>query len=381
MARTLKRALDLELDMIVGTLIKKGLEAGSFIGVHVNELLDALCESCSENRIASAFLSVLGAQKSLTSIANPAPPIKLRAIGCFERLILRLGNKLLSFKDNEKIISVLALFLSEGSLEVRSAAKRAILCASNKVMSPIDFDRLLQRALSEANYSKVKTFLSKEGGDSPLMQGTGKGHILSNKRLKLGGKEMTTKAGEGGDAVPATKPSAHGSPVVKQGGKAKAPLLPSEEPPEFENLATLTTTINNSSNWKSRVDAIDGLMEIAEKFTDALSRSGKFIAVLDSLAKSLNDTNVKVSIKAVGALERFVPLFKTNIELNVMLLLNYLANNLCSSNATLKNKADILIDLLIDTVENVCLVQPFVHISLYGNARAKPGIILHLCGN
>jgi hypothetical protein len=145
------------------------------LGAHVLELLDAICESCSENRIATALFNVLGTTKSITSITNPAPPIKLRAINCFEKLISRLGNKLLSFKDNEKMMALLANFLSEGSLEVRSAAKRAILSASTKSMSPIDFDRLLQRALNELTYTKVKALLSKESSDNPFIQGSSQG--------------------------------------------------------------------------------------------------------------------------------------------------------------------------------------------------------------
>jgi len=373
----MKRGLDLELDAMVVTLIKKGLETGSFYAQHVIELLEAICDSCSETRISAAFLNVLGAQKSATTISNPSAPIKLRAIYCLERLINRLGSKLPSFKDSEKIMHILSLFLSEGSLDVRNSAKRAILTASLKCLSPIDFDRLLQRSLTDSNYEKVKNFLSKDGGDISPME-KGKSHILSNKRLKpnipinpLGAGGMTNEEEK-------KSPRHKGdSPSFKS--KGKQTLSPSDEPLEFEQINGLTVTLNTSNNWKDRSDAIDSLMQIAEKRPTELSKSDKFIAVLDVVSKTLNDANVKVCLKAVQALEKFIPLFKTNLEQNVTMLLSCLATNLCSTNVTLKNKADILIDLLIDTLENSCLIQPFVHITLYGNPRAKPGIILHLC--
>ena len=156
-------------------------------------------------------------------------------------------------------------------------------------------------------------------------------------------------------------------------------LTAAEEPKEFDNIPILAGNMS-SNDWKARLDSIDALMNISEKTAGYLQRSSKFVTVLEALVKGLTDSNAKVSLKAVSVLEKFVPLFKTGIEQNVQLLLTGLSTNLCSTNSSLKNKADILIDLLVDTVESVYLAQPFVHIALYGNARAKPVIILHLCG-
>ena len=168
--------------------------------------------------------------------------------------------------------------------------------------------------------------------------------------------------------------------MQKQTTKAKKTLVSAPEPAEFEKIPILTSTLGSSTNWKERVDIIETLMNICVTQSEALKSSTKFIVVADSISKALNDTNIKVSIKCVEALEKFVPLFKTNIEQNILPLLTALVNNLSSTNVTLKNKADILIDLLVDTVENSCLIQHFSHFSLFGSPRAKPIIIAHLCG-
>ena len=104
--------------------------------------------------------------------------MKIRILFCLERIIKKLGNKLSSFKDNEKIITTIATLLSEGSLEVRDAAKKAIVCASNEMASQVRIDRLLQKALNETAYAKIKAILSKEGGDDSIsspMSSTKKG--------------------------------------------------------------------------------------------------------------------------------------------------------------------------------------------------------------
>jgi hypothetical protein len=57
-----------------------------------------------------------------------------------------------------------------------------------------------------------------------------------------------------------------------------------------------------------------------------------------------------------------------------------LANNISSTTIPIKNKADVIIDLLIDTIENQYMIQPLVHLCLYGNARAKSMLLGHLNG-
>eukprot|EP00826_Nyctotherus_ovalis_P065707 TRINITY_DN9663_c0_g4_i1.p1 TRINITY_DN9663_c0_g4~~TRINITY_DN9663_c0_g4_i1.p1 ORF type:complete len:244 (+),score=55.97 TRINITY_DN9663_c0_g4_i1:206-937(+) len=150
-----------------------------------------------------------------------------------------------------------------------------------------------------------------------------------------------------------------------------------DEPPEFDSIPTLTSTMSSSNSWRARVEAVDSLEGIALKFPNQLQHSAKFILVLDFLAKLLNDTNVKVSLRAIATLEKFVPLFKTNLEQSVHLLLEPLSTNLSSTNLALKNKSDVLIDLLVETLEPTSLLQPFVHVMLYG--RAKVTMIQHLC--
>lgn len=160
--KSLKKALDPEVEVIIGGIIKKGLETGSFLGGHVHELLAAICEICSESRIVSALLNILGAHKSLVAIANPPVSVKLRAIMCIEKIINKLGNRLLTFKDNEKIINLLGNFLSEGSLELRKSSKRVFMIASKESSNSIEFERLVQRSVTESIFGKIKDFLKKD---------------------------------------------------------------------------------------------------------------------------------------------------------------------------------------------------------------------------
>ena len=152
-----------------------------------------------------------------------------------------------------------------------------------------------------------------------------------------------------------------------------------EEPSEFANIPLLANNIIKA-DWKTRIEIIDKLTNIAERNVEPLRKSIKLVTVLESLIKCLNDSNSKVSSKAISAFEKLIPLFKTGIEQNINLLLGGISSNLCSTNTILKNKSETLLDLVIDTVENDCLVQPLVYIALYGNDRLRATIITHLCG-
>ncbi len=202
----------------------------------------------------------------------------------------------------------------------------------------------------------------------------------------IGGGVQLATAGIAVQGIKGDSKTAAGYPEAKKSDKIeKSEMAESvttaaaEEPGDFASIPLVAANMS-SNDWKVRVEAIDTLMGLAEKDAETLQLCPKFVLVLEALVKGLSDSNSKVSLKAVSALERFVPLFKTGIEQHVTLLLGGLCNNICSTNVPLKNKSDIIIDLLIDTIESVYLAQPFVHLALYGNARARPTIVLHLCG-
>jgi len=72
-------------------------------------------------------------------------------------------------------------------------------------------------------------------------------------------------------------------------------------------------------------------------------------------------------------------MYKTFIEQNISFIINSVANMLSSANPSIKNNADILIDLIMDTIDNVFLIQPFAKLSQIANVRSKANIIQRLC--
>ena len=61
-----------------------------------------------------------------------------------------LGNNLLFLKENDKLLNLLAVYLSDACPEVRATAKSAFSEMNQAIMGKNDLERLLQRVLNEA---------------------------------------------------------------------------------------------------------------------------------------------------------------------------------------------------------------------------------------
>jgi len=384
---SLKSLLEPNLEQIIAALLRKSTETGSFLGPHALDALKSMCENCSEGRIITILMNFMNGGNKVSA------QVKARVVYCFNNLVKKIGKRLTVTKEGERLISALALALSEGAIEVRNAAKEGLGMANEEVKDSGEFDRLLQRAVaSKVTYKKIVNLLTKPAGQSvnpeeffmkecPPRQSKVQFKLLgkpfSFKRLKTGGRGLLQSE------VPTyTKPKELSDLKIEASGVKKiskkyTPTL--EEPEEFDRIPTLVTGIS-SSDWRTRLNSIDELIKLSERTADKLKKSSKFIVVYEALVKVLTDSNAKVSLKAITAMEKFIPSFKIGIEQNIQMLLSGLSTNLCSTNSALKNKSEILIDLLIDTIESVYLVQPFINIALYENIRARPSVIFYLCG-
>ena len=58
-------------------------------------------------------------------------------------LVRQLGNNILFFKDNDKLIVQLAKFLQDASQDVRQVAKQAFVSMSQAIMGQHDLEKLL----------------------------------------------------------------------------------------------------------------------------------------------------------------------------------------------------------------------------------------------
>ena len=99
MSNKMKRVLDTDLDLIFNKLIKKTLDANSFISDEVKKALVSVCSNSSETRISALLIA---------SHTSRALPIKLVIAHIIENIVF-----LPKFYDKEleKIVGILGNFM------------------------------------------------------------------------------------------------------------------------------------------------------------------------------------------------------------------------------------------------------------------------------
>ena len=84
-----------------------------------------------------------------------------------------MGKRLTSFKEIDKLFSMVQGHLNEGSIEVRYWAKKTILALSksNDPLSHPEIEKLLKRHFSSQNYPKAKAVIDKGYVEEPTEMG------------------------------------------------------------------------------------------------------------------------------------------------------------------------------------------------------------------
>jgi hypothetical protein len=78
-------------------------------------------------------------------IPNKGPLHKTKVAICYGNIIQKLGRRVTTFKESVSLVKAVVIMLSEASLEVRNAAKLAVLTIRNNLGSQKEFDGLMMR--------------------------------------------------------------------------------------------------------------------------------------------------------------------------------------------------------------------------------------------
>lgn len=76
---------------------------------------------------------------------------------CSTNIVSKLGAKIKTFRDSDKLIKFIVTMLSEGAQEVRNQAKLAILTMRNGLTTAREFDGLmLKSGLTDKQIEQVR---------------------------------------------------------------------------------------------------------------------------------------------------------------------------------------------------------------------------------
>jgi hypothetical protein len=94
--------------------------------------------------------------------------MKIKLAMCYNALLEKMGTRIKSFKDSERLLVAVATFLNEAAIEIRNMAKLGFLQLKNAFGGEQrELDNLIGRSITnEKLYEKVKAIMDKEEYDS-----------------------------------------------------------------------------------------------------------------------------------------------------------------------------------------------------------------------
>ena len=366
----LRGQMSSSLDAIVPKLIKRSSETNGFICQEADMTLDVMVQSTNPLRALNCLLSCADHRN---------PGCRAKTAIHINKIIQHEGRKVLEGPESDRLIPVLAKFLTDNTPGTRAAGKRSVFQLA-QVTGDAEFEKLCRRLLSDANCRKVTEVIMQGRVSGEQSFGTMTiGHARpSRSRGGISGsrgRRAGESSADGDDGGAGADLSVSSIPRTRQGtGRSRqgAGRLSREMVPDIEALPSKYIAMT-SGDWRERHKAVQHVVDVVLQYPAQITPS--LVPIFDNLTLRLADGNLKVLQLALNSLAKLFPVLKERLELVLNTLVPAMAHNLGSSSSPIRDLTARLFDQLIDYVDGCALVQYFTNVIAFGNPRAKVIIV------
>ncbi|XP_016109942.1 protein FAM179B [Sinocyclocheilus grahami] len=352
MFAVLQKGMDQELDGTVRALLQKAGECNAFIRQDVERALESMVQHCTLTRSMSALLA--GGLGHLNSVVRKCAALHLSG------LVERVGAaRLLSgAKDlTDRILPAVCKLVQDSSQEARYFGRRMLLFLS----SHRDFDKMLEKCISAKDLPTIRDA------------------VFTLKTKGLGEMPQDAPSARGRRSLP-------GSGLVRTSSLTREPLSGSRDCGQAVSKAAVHSladrseyvkqmkTLLNSKDFRERIKAIDQLVCDCEENPALVI--GSLFPVFDDLKVRLQESNSKVNLRALEALQPIIALLRDSLApvLNI-LIPAVVDNHLNSKNSSISTAALGAVQALMHNIDNSLLLQPFCSKAQYLSGKAKLDLI------
>ncbi|OMJ86064.1 hypothetical protein SteCoe_12500 [Stentor coeruleus] len=323
MCNYLRKSMDTEISELIKILLKKTNDTNSFISEQGKKTLDTMLNCLSEQKVLPFVL--FHAQNAKKS------GIKAQIAFCFGKIVKKARDNFSRLRDFDKVLQILAEYVTDAALEVREAARIAWNEFFAVFRNEGDADLLLIRALKDPLYHKVQMFMEKKTRSvSP---------IKSNSEVKL--------------KMPNFKLRKYFPKfVIKQG----------------TNSFAETHSKIQSSDWKTRYDSVTSLSLSSKDSTPNLNQTEH---IINTISAGLSDSHIKVQVHTLSTLKKLIPLIQDSLTPYLPLLFTDLKKSLNVANTNMRESAGEAIMLLVDHCDGESLSQNLVETIKNSRSRGK----------
>ncbi|KAG9268226.1 TOG array regulator of axonemal microtubules protein 1 isoform X1 [Astyanax mexicanus] len=339
----LQKGMDQELDATAKALLHKAGESSAFIRLDVDAALDSMVQNCTPTRSMSALLT--GGLGHLNAGVRKCTSQHLAV------LVEKIGAaRLLSgTKDlTDRILPAVCKLAQDSSQETRCHGRKMLLLLS----SHRDFDKMLVKYIPDKDLATIRDT------------------VLTLKTKGLGEMHHDT-------------PSARGRHSLSGGGLEHVSSLTrdsqhahSKDKAQIHSIADKTEYIKQLKALMGSKDFRERIKGISQLVTDCEDNPylviGNMFPVFDAFKSRLLESNSKVNLYALEALQKIIKLLNDHLSQVVFILVPAIVDNhLNSKNDAIYMAAIGAIEALISNLDSTLLLQPFCTKAQFLSGKAK----------
>ncbi|XP_062863351.1 TOG array regulator of axonemal microtubules protein 1 isoform X2 [Trichomycterus rosablanca] len=341
-----QKGMDQELEATAKVLLHKAGDTNAFIRQDVDAALASMVQNCNPIRSMNALLT--GGLGHLNAVVRKCTSQHLAAL--VEKI--GAGRVLSGAKDlTDRILPAVCKLARDSSQETRYFGRQMLLFLS----SHRDFDKMLERFIPAK--------------DLPTIKET----VFTFKTKGLGEMPQDTPSARG-------RRSMSGGGVVRASSLTREPQFASREGCKVHSIADKTEYVKQikallgSKDFRERIKGIDQL--VADCQENPYMVVGNMFPVFDAFKERLQESNSKVNLYALEALQKIIPLLRDNLAQMVNILIPAVVDNhLNSKNNAVYTAATAAIHALVKHLDNTLLLQPFCTKAQFLSGKAKVDLV------
>ncbi|XP_017569289.1 TOG array regulator of axonemal microtubules protein 1 isoform X3 [Pygocentrus nattereri] len=345
----LQKGMDQELEATTKALLHKAGESNAFIRQDVDAALDSMVQNCTPTRGMSALLT--------GGLGHLNPVVRKCTSQHLATLVEKIGaGRLLSgTKDlTDRILPAVAKLAQDSSQETRFFGRQMLLLLS----SHHDFDKMMAKYIPDKDLAAIRDT------------------VLTLKTKGLGEMPHDTPSARGRHSIPGgglVRVSSHAREpqlaLSKDSGKAQTHSI-ADKTEYIKQLAVLLS----SKDFRERIKGIDQLVTDCED--NPYMILGNMFPIFDAFKSRLQESNSKVNLYALEALQKIIPLLRDNLAQVVYILVPAIVDNhLNSKNDAVYMAATGAIQALISNIDNTVLLQIFCTKAQFLSGKAKVDLV------
>ncbi|XP_031790053.1 TOG array regulator of axonemal microtubules protein 2 isoform X3 [Piliocolobus tephrosceles] len=328
--QALKKNMDQEAEEIARCLLQKMRDTNEFIQRAAGQSLRAMVENVTLARSLVVLTSA--------GVYHRSPLVRKYAAEHLSAVLEQIGaEKLLSGSrdSTDMLVHNLVRLAQDSNQDTRFYGRKMV----NILMANTKFDAFLKQSLPSYDLQKVMAAIKQRGIEDNEELPSAKGRKVS-RSLVVCENGLPIKEGFSSNG-----PRLVGLRSMLQGGGEMV-----------EQLRELMRLLE-AKDFRSRMEGVGRLLEFCKAKPELVA--AHLVQVFDAFTPRLQDSNKKVSQWALESLAKMIPLLKENLHPMLLSIIIAVAENLNSKNSGIYAAAVAVLDAMVESLDNLCLLPAF----------------------